>query len=42
MNKKQTKARLGNRGGCFVGHNFRGFNPLSRFDAHSLPSGASA
>jgi hypothetical protein len=37
-----NKARLDNRWGYFVGHAFRSFNPLSRFDAHSRPSGASA
>jgi hypothetical protein len=36
------KARLDNRWGCSVGHASRNFNPLTRFDAHRRPSGASA
>jgi hypothetical protein len=40
--KRPNKARLDNRWGCFVGHAFRDLNPLSRFNAHPRPSGASA
>ena len=36
------KARLDNRWGCSVGDAFRNFNPFSRSDAHTRPSGASA
>ena len=39
---KANKARLDNRWGCSVGHAFRNFNPPSRLDAQSRPSGASA
>ena len=42
MNKKQNTARLSNLQGCLVGHAFRDPNPLSRFDAHTRLSGASA
>ena len=37
-----NKARLDNRWGCSVGRAFRNFNPPSRLDAPSRPSGASA
>jgi hypothetical protein len=39
---KANKARLDNRWGFSVGYALRNFNPISRFDAHSRPSGASA
>jgi hypothetical protein len=35
---KANKARLDNLWGCSVGHAFRKFNPLSRFNAHPAPS----
>ena len=40
--RRANKARLDNRWGCSVGYALRSFNPQSRFDAHSRPSGASA
>jgi len=39
---KPNKARLDNRWDCPGGHAYRAYNPLSRFDAHPRPSGASA
>ena len=39
---RANKARLDNRWGCSVAHALRYFNPLSRFNAHPRPSGASA
>jgi formamidopyrimidine-DNA glycosylase len=40
--QKANNARLDNRSVCGVGHAFRDFNPLFRFDIHPRPSFASA
>jgi hypothetical protein len=41
MNKKQNKARLGNRWGCSGGHAPRNFSHPARLNIHPRPSGAS-